>query len=595
MMSAGEAITEVLVSREVDHVFSITGSAFLPASDCFETAGIRLVHVQHEQNAGFALDGYVRVSPGKTVVTLNQAGPGASNLLTSFATSYWNHAPVVAITPTVDSHNDGKGVFQELPGQDRVFQDQVKYLGNVTRADRITEILGKGLDRALSEQGPVQVNIPRDFFNAEEEYAIPRRVVPQPSPANAGDIEAAAELIRSAENPVLLAGAGIGWSETGSEELMRLAEALQVPVVTSYLHNDVFPASHPLNVGSLGYFGARSAMRCVENADLVIALGTRLGPFSVTKQDNIDYWSGPHTAGRKLVQVDHDATRLGLSCDPDLAIRADAGLCAGQLADALLAVDGSETTPHAPSATGAATAAAEKARWATELEEMTETTTIPENGAMAPRKALKVLGDFVHALPHGVLSTDIGNVSSQMNQYAKFENSRSYLAPGLYGSCGYSVGAAMGAKVASPERDVFALVGDGAFMMNPVCELLTLIREEIPITIVVAHNNMWWAEGLNCHLYFDQRYGGCAIDSDQGRYAGIARSMGDESQIQGIAVDQIGDLQGALEKGTENQRAGITTIVEIAMTAEPTPIFRADAMVKPYRFLEKYSHLTTRE
>ena len=131
MMSAGEAITETLVSRNVKHVISITGSAFLPASDCFAAAGIRLVHVQHEQNAGFCLDGYTRVLPQSTCVTLNQAGPGTSNLLTSMATSYWNHAPVVAITPTVDTVNDGRGVFQELNGQDSVFKDQVKYLGNI--------------------------------------------------------------------------------------------------------------------------------------------------------------------------------------------------------------------------------------------------------------------------------------------------------------------------------------------------------------------------------------------------------------------------------------------------------------------------------
>ena len=169
---------------------------------------------------------------------------------------------------------------------------------------------------------------------------------------------------------------------------------------------------------------------------------------------------------------------------------------------------------------------------------------------------------------------------------------RSFLAPGLFGSCGYSVGAAMGAMVASPERPVFALVGDGAFMMNPVSELVTLIREKIPITVVVARNDMWWAEGLNCHLYFDKRYGGCAIESPS--FAGIARAMGDDSQIRGLEVRELGDLEPALREATANQEAGVTTVVEVHMTAEPTPIFRADAMVKPKRFLPKYAHLSTR-
>ncbi len=327
IMSAGEAITETLVSRDVEHVISITGSAFLPASDCFETAGIRLVHVQHEQNAGFCIDGYTRVSPGKTCVTLNQAGPGASNLLTSLATSYWNHSPVVAITPSVDTVNDGKGVFQELNGQDQVFRDQVKYLGNVTREDRVAEILGKGLDRALSNGGPSQVNIPRDFFNSYCEYEIPKKNIPRPPNANPEDIKEAATMITKAKNPVILAGAGVGWSAEGAKILEKLANKLNIPVATTYLHNDVFSVDNPLNVGSLGYFGSRAAMRTVKNSDLVIAIGTRLGPFSVTKQDNIEYWDD----NKVLIQIDSDRSKLGLSCSPNLSIHADAGLAMKQL------------------------------------------------------------------------------------------------------------------------------------------------------------------------------------------------------------------------------------------------------------------------
>ena len=578
MMSAGEAITETLVSRDVKHVISITGSAFLPASDCFETAGIRLVHVQHEQNAGFAIDGYTRVTPNKTCVTLNQAGPGASNLLTSMATSYWNHSPVVAITPTVDTVNDGKGVFQELNGQDKVFNDQVKYLGNVTRSDRITEILGKGLDRALSNQGPSQVNIPRDFFNAYEEYEIPKKIIPRPCYANLNDINDAKLMIQKAKKPVILAGAGIGWSETGAEMLKKFANMLNIPVATTYLHNDVFPASEPLNVGSLGYFGSRSAMRIVKDSDLVIAVGTRIGPFSVTKQDNIDYWNDE----RKLIQVDSDRSKLGLSCQPDLAVHSDAGLFLEQLTDVLANEDKRD---------GIKLANYENNIWYNELAELTQKITIPEDGAIAPRKALNIIGSYIHSLPHPILTTDIGNVCSQMNSYAKFEHPRSYITPGLFGSCGYAKGAAMGCKLASPERDVFAIQGDGSFSMQSLGELLTMIRENIPITVLIARNNMWWAEGLNQHLYYDKRYSGTELDSPS--FAKLAESMGNREQIQGIEVREQNDLLTALKKATTNQRNGITTVVEIHVTAEPTAIFRADAMEKPFRFLDKYSHLST--
>lgn len=580
IMSAGEAITETLVSRDVEHVISITGSAFLPASDCFETAGIRLVHVQHEQNAGFCIDGYTRVSPGKTCVTLNQAGPGASNLLTSLATSYWNHSPVVAITPSVDTVNDGKGVFQELNGQDQVFRDQVKYLGNVTREDRIAEILGKGLDRALSNGGPSQVNIPRDFFNAYCEYEIPKKNIPRQPNANPEDIKEAASMILKAKNPVILAGAGVGWSTEGAKILEKLANKLNIPVATTYLHNDVFSVDNPLNVGSLGYFGSRAAMRTVKNSDLVIAIGTRLGPFSVTKQDNIEYWDNNKT----LIQIDSDRSKLGLSCSPNLSIHADAGLTMKQLYI---------TLKNANPKNGLEIAEHENNIWKNELLELTNKTTLKEDGKIAPRKALKKIGDFLYSLDHPVLTTDIGNVCSQMNSYVKFKHPRSYITPGLFGSCGYSIGAAMGAKLAAPDREVFALVGDGSVAMQGWTEILTLIREKIPITILVARNNMWWAEGLNLHLYFDKRYGGTKLESPS--FAKMAESMGTKDQVQGIEVKEEQNLNEALELATQNQRNGITTLVEIYMTNESTAIFRADAMKKPYRYLDKYKHLSTGE
>ena len=177
-----------------------------------------------------------------------------------------------------------------MNGQDKVFNEQVKYLGNVSRPDRIPEILGKGLDRALANGGPSQVNIPRDFFNAYEEYEIPKVVIPNPSAPNPNDIEKSIHLIKNSKNPVILAGAGVGWSEKGYELLIKFSEKLNIPVATTYLHNDVFPADNHLNVGSLGYLGSRAAMRTVKNSDLVIALGTRIGPFSITKQDGIEYW-----------------------------------------------------------------------------------------------------------------------------------------------------------------------------------------------------------------------------------------------------------------------------------------------------------------
>lgn len=580
-MTAGEAVTETLLDRGITDVFSITGSAFLPASDCFDTAGIRLIHMQHEQNGGFACDGYARARAGAIGVTLNQAGPGASNLLTAMATSFWNHSPVAYITPTVDTINDGKGVFQELRGQDRLFTDQVKYLGQVNREDRLTEIIGKGLDRALSEGGPTQINIPRDFFNAECTYNVPQRCIPSPCAANPDDIYKVAELYRSAKRPVILAGAGVGWSASGAENLLQLARTLNVPVATTYLHNDVFPSpSHEdLSLGPLGYFGSHAAMRAVRDSDLILAIGTRIGPFSITPQDGIEYWNDL----KRLVQVDLNRSNLGISCNPTLAVHSDAGMFCQQLLDTLISTGDVRNSSYVQS---------EKDRWEEELLRMEgDGVTIPEDGAMAPWKGLRVLGDHVYNTD-SVLSTDIGNVSSQMNRYAHFSNPRSYLAPGLYGSCGYSLPAALGAKVAQPERNVIALVGDGAFMMNPVCELPTLVREKIPLTVVIARNDRWWAEGLNLHLHFGKRYGGTVLESPS--FAEVAQSIGNingTESIQGIEVRTPMEFAAVLDTARTNQANGIITVIEAHMTPEVTRIFREGAVKTPVRRLNKYKHL----
>jgi sulfoacetaldehyde acetyltransferase len=574
MMSAGEGITETLLSRDIKNVFGITGSAFLNASDCFETAGIKLTHFQHEQNAIFACDGFSRVSR-KVSATLNQAGPGSSNLLTGLATSYWNHSPVVAITPDTDSSSVGKGGFQELNGLDRVFQDQVKYLGNVKSSNRTLEILGKGLDRALSLQGPTQVNIPRDYFNNYEEFQIPKKILPNPNPSNPIDIQNACNMIEKSKKPIILAGAGINWSEGAYNTLIKFSDKFNIPVATSYMHNDVFPYNNKLSLGPLGYFGSKAAMKVMSDSDLVIAIGTRCGPFSLTKQYNIDYWSDD----RNLIQVDIDKNRLGLSCEPNIPICSDANLFMKQVLHNLdninLKFDTYDTVKK------------EKNIWNDELHEMTYNQKPNKSGYLMPKRALKEISDFIYQLSYPIVTTDIGNCSSQANTFMKFSNDKSYLCAGLFGSCGYSVPAAMGAKIAMPTRDVFSITGDGAFAMQSLGELLTLNREKIPITMIVMRNDYWFAEALNQRLYFGERYNGTQLH-DTPSFTNIAKSMG----IEGIEVRYANDINKSLKKAVENQRKGLSTLVEIYIEDETTPIFRSDAMSLPYRFLPKYKHIS---
>ena len=316
-MTPSEAFVETLVANGVTDMFGIMGSAFMDAMDIFAPAGIRLIPVVHEQGAAHMADGYARVS-GRHGVTIGQNGPGISNCVTAIAAAYWAHSPVVIITPETGTTGIGLGGFQEA-NQLPMFEEFTKYQGHVTHPKRMAEYTGRCFDRAMSDNGPTQLNIPRDYFYGEIECEIPK---PQRLDRGAGGeatLSAAAELLASAKFPVILAGGGVVMGGA-VEECKALAERLGAPVVTGYLRNDAFPASHELWAGPLGYQGSKAAMKLIAQADVVIALGSRMGPFGTLPQHGMDYW--PKTA--KIIQVEADHTNLGLVKKISVGICGDA-------------------------------------------------------------------------------------------------------------------------------------------------------------------------------------------------------------------------------------------------------------------------------
>jgi len=580
-MTPSEAFVETMVSNNVTDMFGIMGSAFMDAMDIFAPAGIRLIPVVHEQGAAHMADGYSRVS-GRHGVVIGQNGPGISNCVTAVAAAFWAHSPVVVITPETGTMGIGLGGFQEA-NQLPMFQEFTKYQGHVNNPNRMAEYTARCFDRAISEMGPTQLNIPRDYFYGEIDVEIPKPARLDRGAGGNASLNEAAELLAQAKNPVIVSGGGVVMGDA-VEECKALAERLGAPVVNSYLHNDSFPASHELWCGPLGYQGSKAAMRLISKADVVVALGTRLGPFGTLPQHDMDYW--PKEA--KIIQVDADNKMLGLVKKISVGICGDAKASAVEL---LARISGKTLACDASKADRAKDIAAEKAAWEEELDnwthekdayslDMIEEQKGEEGNWLHPRQVLR---ELEKAMPADVMvSTDIGNINSVANSYLRFEKPRSFFAPMSFGNCGYAFPTIIGAKCAAPERPAISYAGDGAWAMS-MMETLTSVRHNIPVTAVVFHNRQWGAEKKNQVDFYNRRFVADELGGES--WTGIAQSMGAE----GIVVDQLEDVGPALKKAIDAQmNDGKTTIIEIMCTRELGDPFRKDALSKPVRFLEKY-------
>ena len=584
-MTPSEAFVETLVANDVTHMFGIMGSAFMDAMDIFAPAGITLIPVVHEQGAAHMADGYARVS-GRHGVTIGQNGPGISNCVTAIAAAFWAHSPVVIITPETGTTGIGLGGFQEA-NQLPMFQEFTKYQGHVTHPKRMAEYTGRCFDRAMSDMGPTQLNIPRDYFYGEISCEIPQPMRVDRGPGGEASLNAAAELLAGAKFPVILAGGGVVMGNAVAE-CQALAERLGAPVVTGYLRNDAFPASHPLWAGPLGYQGSKAAMKLIAQADVVIALGSRMGPFGTLPQHGMDYW--PKDA--KIIQVEADHTNLGLVKKITVGICGDAKASAKALSARL---EGRTLACDASKAQRAETIANEKAAWESELDGWTHEKDpysldmIEEAGKEKPFSGgqylhpRQVLRELEKAMPkRAMVSTDIGNINSVANSYLRFEEPRSFFAPMSFGNCGYALPTIIGAKLAAPDRPAIAYAGDGAWGMSMV-EIMTCVRHDIPVTAVVFHNRQWGAEKKNQVDFYNRRF--VAGELDNQSFAGIANAMGAES----IIVDRLEDVGPALQRAVDmqmNERK--TCVIEILCTRELGDPFRRDALAKPVRFLDKY-------
>jgi sulfoacetaldehyde acetyltransferase len=572
-MTTEEAFVKVLQMHGIEHAFGIIGSAMMPISDLFPVAGIHFWDCAHECNAGMMADGYARAT-GKMAMMVAQNGPGITNFVTPVKTAYWNHTPLLLVTPQAANKTIGQGGFQEVE-QMALFKDMVAYQEEVRDPSRIAEVLNRVILKAKRASAPAQINVPRDYWTQVIDIDLPK-VVEFERPSGGEDaIAAAAKLLSSAKFPVILNGAGVVLAGAIPAS-MRLAERLDAPVCCGYQHNDAFPGSHPLFAGPLGYNGSKAAMELIARADVVLALGTRLNPFSTLPGYGIDYWP----KGAAIIQVDLNPDRIGLTKPVTVGIVGDAKKVAeGILAQ--LAPSAGDTERSDRKALIAQT----KSAWAQALsgmdhEEDDPGTTWNERarGAkpdwMSPRMAWRAIQA---ALPReAIISSDIGNNCAIGNAYPTFEEGRKYLAPGLFGPCGYGLPSIVGAKIGKPDVPVVGFAGDGAFGIS-MNEMTAIGRGEWPaITMVIFRNYQWGAEKRNTTLWYDDNFVGTELNENVS-YAGIATACG----LEGVQVHSMDEVTEALHQALKAQKAGKTTFIEVLLNQELGEPFRRDAMKKP--------------
>ena len=574
-MTTEEAFVKVLQMHGIEHAFGIIGSAFMPISDIFPSAGITFWDVAHETNGGLIADGYTRAT-GKMSMVIAQNGPGITGLVTPIKTAYWNHTPLLLVTPQAANKTMGQGGFQEVE-QMNLFKDMVCYQEEVRDPSRMAEVLNRVIEKAFRGSAPAQINVPRDYWTQVIDIELPPIVRFERQGGGKDAIDRAAKLLSDAKFPVILSGAGVVIGGA-IENCKNLAEKLDAPVCNGYQHNDSFPGSHPLAVGPLGYNGSKAAMELISKADVVLALGTRLNPFSTLPGYGIDYWPKDAT----IIQVDMNPDRIGLTKKVTVGICGDAKLVSQQILQKLSSNAGDKNREERKNLIHQT-----KSAWLQTLTSLDHEDDDPgtvwnkearerDSDRMSPRQAWRAIQ--VGMPDDVIISSDIGNNCAIGNAYPTFEKGRKYLAPGLFGPCGYGFPSILGAKIGCPDTPVIGFAGDGAFGIS-MNEMSSCARKEWPaITMVIFRNYQWGAEKRNSILWFDDNFVGTELDPELS-YAKVATACG----LKGVTVKTMEETTAAIKQSCEDQKQGITTFIEVILNQELGEPFRRDAMKKPVR------------
>ncbi len=553
-LTGGQAAVEALKVENVEYVFGLIGSATMEMFDAlYDAKKINFVGVHDERTGTHIADGYARASGNAGVILAGQNGPGATNLVTGLGQAMAAFSPVISIAGALSSSHVYRDAFQEVD-QQSLFKPVTKKTWTVTGADRVPEMFREAFRVSMSpRRGPVQLNLPRDVLSAQAEYedfGAPEAYRVQSVPAGSQEtIEQATALLHKAKRPVIIAGGGIKNTE-GHVQAIALAEALNSPIVTSPGHGDAIPLGHPLNAGQMGPRGNEVASRLVREADVILALGTRVG-FNSTfySYDNIN-------RDAKIIHVELEPTAIGRFFPVELGIWGDAPTVALQLCEALAKLESRNTADAWTEAYKA-----ERIAYLAKRDADAQVDAMP----IHPSGLFKTLRDV---LPQNAAVTmDAGTLCLQATDALNYWEPKSLFTPLDFGLVGFSFACGLGVKLAKPERPVVSLMGDGGFGMT-VSELSTAVDHGINTVTVVMNNRCWGAEKAYQRDFFGERYIGADISSPE--FDKLAELYG----AAGFRASTLPEMAEAIEAALA---CGKPAVVDVAVDPAALYSFRRDS------------------
>ena len=571
-LTGAQALIKSLEMEHTEVIFGLPGGCILPAYDPLLDSSIRHILVRHEQGAGHMAEGYAHVTgrPGVVMVT---SGPAATNLVTPLCDAYMDSVPLVAITGQVSRAAIGTDAFQEC--------DTVGITRSVTKHNELVMdpaelplVVRQAFHLATTGRpGPVLVDVPKDVLTSTVQWWWPTddevlASLPGYRPNTRGHarmIREAARAIVAAERPVVYAGGGI-LRARAAEELAALAELAEIPVVTTLMARGAFPDDHPLNLGMPGMHGNYTAITAMQEADLLIALGTR---FDDRVTGRIDGFA----PGAKVVHVDIDPAELGKVRRPDVPIVGDAKAVIGEIVKALRALldSGEATLP-------------ERSAWRSRISGWQERYPLhydpPKGGeALKPQRVVEALRD---SAPEGtILASGVGQHQMWASQYWRFNEPYTWVNSGGLGTMGFSVPAAIGAKVGRPDRTVWAVDGDGCFQMTAQ-ELVTASSERIPVKVAILNNAYLGMVRQWQEMFYEERYSEVYLSPDLPDYLKWAEAMG----CVALRVEDPDEIQPAIDKANSIDDAPVvvefrTDASEKVFPMVPAGAANSDVVVHP--------------
>lgn len=553
-MTGGKAVVEALRAEDVRCVFGLIGSATMEVFDAlYDANDVRFVGVRDERTGTHMADGYARVSGKAGVVLAGQNGPGATNLATGLAQASAAYSPVVSIAGSLSSAHQYRDAFQEVD-QQSLFKPITKKTWTVTQTARVPEMIREGFRTALTpRRGPVQLNIPRDILSESadfDDFGSPESYRVHGTPMGAADlISRAAAMLHGAAKPLIIAGGGIKQTN-GAGSALALAEALNAPIATSPGHGDAIPCDHPLYAGQVGPRGNAVASRLAREADVILALGTRLG-FNTTfySYDNIN-------RNARIVQVEIEPTAIGRFFPVDIGIWGDAQKVAAQLTAEIKSL--SKNTANA----------AWTKQFQLDRKQLLEQRDRPEGETKTPIQPDVLFKALRGVLPRDTIVTmDAGTLCLQATDKLNYFETPSLLTPLDFGLVGFSFACGLGAKAAAPERPVVSLMGDGGFGMTS-SELSTAVSCGLNTVTIVMNNQCWGAEKAYQRDFFGGRYIGADVLNPP--YDKLAELYG----ARGFRVEQPKDIESAVSRALE---CGKPAVVDIQMDPAALYSFRRDS------------------